>query len=100
MPMPWRNGASAPVTIARTPGIPRAPKFDAHDARRGNLGARQRRVQHAGAGAIDRVARAAAQLVARIAAREVHRNVRSVGHRSHRVSEGCTSESAASIMRS
>ena len=75
MPMPWRKGASAPVTIARTPGIRRAAEVSMRTMRAdGTSRARQRRVQHAGAGAIDRIARAAAQLVARIAPREIHRD--------------------------
>ena len=89
MPMPWRNGASTPVTIARTPGIRRAAEVSMRTNARGrNLGARQRRVQHAGAGAIDRITRAAAQLVARVPPREVHHNICCVGHRSHRAPAG------------
>ena len=62
-----------PVTIARTPGIFRACRnVDANDPGGGHLGAQQRRVEHSGRRPIDRVARAAAQLVACVASREIH----------------------------
>jgi hypothetical protein len=73
---------------------------DAHDTSGRNLCSRHRRVQHAGATAIDRVTGAAAQLVASVAPREVHDSGCRFGHPFHRGSARSTSESAASRMRS
>jgi hypothetical protein len=82
----WSVGAGDDRAYARHPS--RGRGIDANNASGWNFCARQCGVQHAGAAAIDGVARAATQLVARVAPRKVHHNVRGVRHCRHCVSAG------------